>query len=82
MPAKEPKRQGQPLRISDVARQAAVSKQTVEYYILLGLLTPRRDSAGRRMFGGQDLRRVKLIRKLNQSGYTLAEIRQTFLKGR
>jgi DNA-binding transcriptional MerR regulator len=76
----QPKRQGQSLRISDVAQQAAVSKQTIEYYILIGLLAPRRSPTGRRLFDAADIRRVKLIRKLNQSGYTLAEIRQTFLK--
>lgn len=80
MAAQEPKRQGQDLGISDVAKAADVSKQTIEYYILIGLLTPRRSPTGRRAFDAADIRRIKLIRRLNQSGYTLAEIRQTFLK--
>ncbi len=78
----EPKRQKEPLGLSAVARQAGVSKQTVEYYILIGLLNPKRGNLSRRLFTLKDVRRIRLIRRLNQTGYTLAQIRETFLKNR
>jgi DNA-binding transcriptional MerR regulator len=80
MAANDPKRHGEFLGISQAAQEAGVSKQTIEYYIMLGLLAPGRGPTGRRAFTAADVRRVKLIHKLNRSGYTLAEIRETFLK--
>ena len=95
MPAKKPKGQRQSgtntgtdtgtdtkrLTISAVARRAGVSTQTVEYYILLDLLRPRRESkTRRRLFDSGDVARVKLIKRMNESGYPLREIRETWLK--
>ena len=67
------------MRISQAAQAAGVSRQTVEYYIMLGLIVPIRPEAGRRFFDAALIRRIRLIRKLNQSGYTLSEIRETYL---
>jgi DNA-binding transcriptional MerR regulator len=73
----------EPLRISGAARAAGVSRQTVEYYIMIGLLSPVR-VPGRtgRYFDGPLVRRIRLIRRLNRSGYTLREIGQTYLHSR
>jgi len=73
----------EPLRISGAARAAGVSRQTIEYYIMIGLLTPVR-AAGRggRFFDQALIRRIRLIRRLNRSGYTLREIGQTYLHSR
>lgn len=74
---------GKFLRISVVAEQAGVSKQTVEYYILLGLLEFTTDpKTRRRQFNASHVKRVKLIKRLNDSGYTLREIRETWLRGK
>jgi len=69
-----------PMRISQAARLAGVSAQTVEYYILLGLIKPLRQP-GRlgRFFDARLIRRIRLIRRLNRSGYTLRAIRETYL---
>lgn len=73
------RRQG--LRVSELAEKAGVSKQTVEYYVLLGLLHPERNpETGRRRFCLDDVRRIRLIRKLNRSGYPLREIREIWLR--
>ena len=71
------------MRISPAARAAGVSKQTVEYYIMLGLIDPIRpeDSRGR-FFDDALVRRIRLIRRMNETGYTLRDIRQTYLEGR
>lgn len=71
------------MRISEAARAAGVSTQTVEYYAMIGLITPLR-LRGRhgRFFDAALVRRIALIRKLNRSGYTLRAIRETFLRRR
>ena len=71
------------LKLAAVAQLAGVSRQTVEYYMLLGLLTtPRNPATRRRQFDHSHVRRIKLIKQLNDSGYTLREIRETWLKGK
>lgn len=69
------------IRISAAAKEAGVSKQTIEYYIMLGLITPRR-AKGRpgRYFDPLLIKRIRLIRQLNESGYTLRDIREIYLK--
>ena len=69
------------LRISAAAQAAGVSKQTVDYYVMIGLIEPLRlgDRHGR-FFDKALVRRIRLIRRLNQSGYTLQSIRQTYLR--
>ena len=71
------------MRISQAARAAGVSKQTVEYYIMLGLIHPLRQAGKRqRYFDTTLVRRIRLIRRLNESGYTLRAIRETYLHKR
>lgn len=71
------------LRISAAAKAAGVSKQTVEYYITLGLIEPIRPPQGQaRFFDDALVRRIRLIRRMNESGYTLGDIRQTYLHPR
>jgi DNA-binding transcriptional MerR regulator len=67
-------------RISEVAKLASVTKQTVQYYLMLELIMETsRSTGGHRLFDLQVVKRVKLIHKHNISGYTLSEIRETFL---
>ncbi len=70
------------MRISQAAQAAGVSRQTVEYYIMLGLIAPIRTPSGGRLFDAALVRRIRLVRKLNRSGYTLRSIRETYLSGR
>jgi DNA-binding transcriptional MerR regulator len=71
------------MRISAAAEAAGVSKQTVEYYILIGLVEPIRKGPHRRRFFDKALvKRIRLIRRLNDSGYTLRSIRETYLRRR
>ena len=69
------------MRLSQAAAAAGVSRQTLEYYIMLGLVEPiRRPPKRDRYFDEALVRRVRLIRQLNESGYTLGSIRQTYLR--
>ncbi|MBC8377836.1 MAG: MerR family transcriptional regulator [Planctomycetes bacterium] len=68
------------LSIGAAAKQAGVSKQSLQYYLMVGLLKPTRVMpSGRRMFDASAVERVQLIRKLNQSGYPLRAIRELFM---
>ena len=68
-----------PLRISAAAQAAGVSRQTVEYYIMIGLIVPLRVSGRHgRFFDERLVRRIRLIRRMNRLGYTLGEIRRTY----
>jgi DNA-binding transcriptional MerR regulator len=70
------------LRISEAAKAAGVSRQTIEYYIMLGLVNPIRVEEGdrdRRFFDDLTVRRIRLIRRLNESGYTLRDIKEIYL---
>jgi DNA-binding transcriptional MerR regulator len=70
------------LPISKAANAAGVSRQTLQYYIMVGLIEPTgRSSGGRGLFDHACIERIKIISKLNQSGYPLREIREIFLRG-
>ena len=50
---------------------------------MVGLLEPTEVTAtGRRLFDEKAIQRIKLIKKLNESGYPLRAIRELFLGGR
>lgn len=68
------------LRIGKAAEAAGVTKQSLQYYLLVGLIeaTERTDS-GQQLFDNKAIDRIKLIKKLNDSGYPLREIREIFL---
>jgi DNA-binding transcriptional MerR regulator len=71
------------MRLAAAAQAAGVSRQTIEYYIALGLIRPIR-LAGRfgRFFDDKLIRRIKLVRRLNRSGYVLRDIRDTYFRNR
>jgi len=71
------------MRISEAAQAAGVSRQTVEYYCMLGLIRPiRPPGRAGRFFDAKLVNRIQLIHRLNKSGYTLRDIRETYLKNR
>ncbi len=50
---------------------------------MVGLLEPTEITpTGRRMFDAKCVERIKLIKKLNDSGYPLRAIRELFMEGR
>ncbi|MHC4563376.1 MAG: MerR family transcriptional regulator [Planctomycetota bacterium] len=81
--AHTPKPDAALMRIGDAAKAAGVSRQTIEYYIMLGMIHPIRQEGRRsRYFDDALVRRIRLIRQLNDSGYTLRDIRETYLRHR
>lgn len=50
---------------------------------MVGLLEPTDVTpTGRRLFDNKGIERVKLIKRLNESGYPLRAIRELFMEGR
>lgn len=71
------------LRVGQAAQAAGVGRQTLEYYVMLGLVEPiRKPGARGRFFDDKLVRRIRLINQLNESGYTLRDIRETYLQDR
>lgn len=69
--------------IGQAAEQAGVSRQSLQYYLMIGLLEPTKTtSTGRRRFDHQAVEKIRLIKRLNESGYPLRAIRELFVEGR
>ena len=69
--------------IGQAASKAGVSRQTVQYYLMVGLLEPTEVTAtGRRLFDEKAIETIRLIHQMNETGYTLRDIREIFLEKR
>ena len=65
------------MRSGELARSAGVNLQTIRFYERQGLLPkPARTASGYRSYQQNDLERVLFIRRNQQLGFTLAEIKQ------
>ena len=69
--------------IGSAAKDAGISRQSLQYYLMLGLIEPTQVTpTGRRLFDDKAIDRIRLIKKLNESGYPLRAIRDLFLNKR
>ncbi|MHC4266390.1 MAG: helix-turn-helix domain-containing protein [Planctomycetota bacterium] len=76
-------KQGGLISIGKAAKKAGVSRQSLQYYIMLDLIKPTETTeTGRRLFDEKSIDRIKLIKRLNKSGYPLRAIRELFLGNR
>lgn len=67
--------------VGKAAEKAGVSRQSLQYYLMVGLLDPTQvTSTGRRLFDAEAVEKIRLIRKLNKSGYPLRAIRDLFMQ--
>ena len=65
------------LTIGRLARQGGVNLQTIRYYERQGLLPkPPRTAAGYRMFPRETGRRLRFIKRAQELGFSLNEIRE------
>lgn len=61
--------------ISELAEKCGVNKETIRYYERVGLLLePSRTNAGYRIFSNESVNRIKFIKRMQDLGFTLAEI--------
>ena len=71
------------LAVGPAAKKAGISRQSLQYYLMVGLLEPSETTeTGRRLFNQKTIERIKLIKNLNDSGYPLRAIRELFMEGR
>ena len=65
------------MRSGELARNAGVNLQTIRFYEKQGLLLkPERTASGYRSYQQSDLERVLFIKRNQELGFTLAEIKQ------
>ena len=65
------------LKIGEVAERGGVNLQTIRYYEREKLLPePPRLASGYRIYPDQTVRRVRFIKRSQEIGFTLAEIRE------
>jgi MerR family transcriptional regulator, copper efflux regulator len=66
-----------PLTIGRLARKVGVNLETVRYYERRGLLPkPPRSTSGYRLYPAEATRRLRFIRRAQELGFSLAEIRE------
>jgi MerR family transcriptional regulator, mercuric resistance operon regulatory protein len=64
------------MRIGELAKTVDVNVETIRYYQRIGLLgLPQKPYGGTRSYSGQDLRRLRFIRRAQQIGFSLDDIR-------
>lgn len=64
------------LRIGDLARSTGTGKATLEHYLRLGLIHPvGTEAQGYRLFDGDAVARIRVIRSGRRAGFALAELR-------
>ena len=65
-----------PLKIGTLAREAGTSIETIRYYERIGLLSPPpRTEGGFRLYGSDDVRRLRFVRRARELGFSLDSIR-------
>ena len=65
------------ISIGTLAKKLEMSQRTIRYYEEIGLLNSiKRVEGGRRIYTDEDLRRLKLIKRLKIMGMTLSEMQE------
>lgn len=76
------KQQSNLVPIGAAAKKAGISRTSLQYYLMVGLLEATEITpTGRRLFDEKTIETIKLIKRLNDSGYPLRAIRELFVKG-
>ena len=71
------------MSIGIAAKKAGISRQSLQYYLMVGLIEPTEISpTGRRLFDADSIERIRLVKGLNESGYTLRAIKELFIEKR
>ncbi len=67
-----------PLTISEVARQVGLRTSAIRYYEQIGILAPAQRVSGQRRYDETVLYRLAVVRRAQEAGFALDEIRQLF----
>ncbi|HEX5227775.1 MAG TPA: MerR family transcriptional regulator [Bryobacteraceae bacterium] len=66
------------LTISEVGRRVGLRASAIRYYEEIGILAPARRMSGQRRYDETVLYRLAVVRRAQEAGFTLDEIRQLF----
>jgi len=70
------------VRLGEAARLAGVTDNQLQYYLYMGVAAASATTdAGQRRFSPAAIKRIRMIKLLNESGYPLREIREIFMLG-
>lgn len=62
--------------IGELARRSGCNIETIRYYERIGILPPAERTAGRyRLFSGEDVRRLRFVRRARELEFPLDEVR-------
>jgi DNA-binding transcriptional MerR regulator len=68
-------------QMNELAKRTKLSKDTIRYYIKIGLLKPKRNfDNGYNLFNDKDIIRLRFICKAKYLGFTLKEIKQIIME--
>ncbi len=71
------------LKIGQVMDRSGLSRQVIHNYTVMGLIHAiKRTAAGHRLYPEDVLARLKLVRKLRESGMTLRDIADTYFRNK
>jgi MerR family redox-sensitive transcriptional activator SoxR len=66
------------MTISEVGRKVGLRASAIRYYEEIGILEPARRVSGQRRYDDSALYRLAVVRRAQEAGFTLDEIRQLF----
>ncbi len=64
------------MNISEVGKRAGLPPKTIRFYEDIGLIKPKREANGYRVFSQTDLHRLAFLRRARALGFSVAECRQ------
>ncbi len=68
------------VRFGEAARLAGVTAAQLQYYCYMQVVEPSALSpSGQRLFDARTIRRIRMVKMLNDGGYPLREIREIFM---
>jgi MerR family transcriptional regulator, redox-sensitive transcriptional activator SoxR len=66
------------MTISEIGRKVGLRASAIRYYEQIGILEPARRVSGQRRYDETVLYRLAVVRRAQEAGFTLDEIRQLF----
>ncbi len=70
------------MNISEVGKQAGLPAKTIRYYEEIGLVSPRRDTNGYRVFQDSDLHKLAFVARARALGFSIEDCRLLMVRRR
>ncbi len=63
-------------KIGEISKLYSIGTDSLRYYEEIGILKPKRDDNGYRMYSINDIRTLNILRELRSIGFSMAEIKE------